>query len=267
MIQPKVSIITVCLNSAKTIRDTIKSVESQAYDNIEYIIVDGGSQDGTVDIISESTAVTKWISEPDKGISDAFNKGLSLASGEYIQIINSDDWLGENQIMIAVKCLEEDETAGFVFGNIYLCAYDKKNKFFKPGDELYEKKIANRMPQVNHPTFLVRKMVYEQFGGFDEKYKIALDYEWLSRVTKQGVRGIYCPILTAYMRDGGISTKNLLQVLKESRKISLKNGYAKFGANWFFMQRLIKRLCYFVVNFIIGDEITNKIKEKMHVIR
>ena len=107
-------------------------------------------------------------------------------------------------------------------------------------------------------------MVYEQFGGFDKKYKIAMDYEWLSRITRQGVKGIYCPALTAYMRDGGISTKNLLQRLKESRDISINYGYAKIRANWFFMQRLLKRLCYFVVNFLIGDKNTNKIKEKMH---
>ena len=165
---PLVSIITVCLNTEKTIRRTIESVIAQTYGNIEYIIVDGGSTDRTLEIIGEYRShVGLLISEPDQGIGDAFNKGIARSSGEYIQLLNADDFMPPEKIAISVGRLVRHGDAAFVFGDMLVIDGSGTTLYRLHGDPDYASSIACLVPRVNHPTFLVRRSVYEKHGVFD----------------------------------------------------------------------------------------------------
>ncbi len=209
----KISIITVSFNSAGTIKDTINSIRSQDYRNIEYIIVDGNSKDATVEIIkANQDIITKWISEPDKGIYDAMNKALRLATGEVVGILNSDDFYSGNTIVsqVAEQFLNYEVDA--VFGDLVFVDPDDLTKVVRTysADHWHPKKFAwGFMPP--HPTFFVRRKYYEQFGDFKTDYKIAADYELLIRfllVNKLNYR--YLPMTMVKMRKGGVSSRNLM---------------------------------------------------------
>ncbi len=237
---PLVTIITICLNSATTLEKTIRSVLQQTYNNIEYIVVDGGSTDGTVDIIKKyEDKISTWRSEPDNGIADAFNKGVALATGEYLQIVNSDDWLSENQIETGLTNLT-NSSCDFVFGDTMYHGINAKPLFLYRYHSDYLKVIRRRMPDFNHPTVLARKDMYDKIGGFNTKYKIAMDYDWLLRGCLAGFKGLYIPELTGHMQLCGISDSDYLTSYREIRKISIKNGYPVTLAYWLYFFRVIK---------------------------
>lgn len=231
---PLVSIITVCLNMEKTIRRTIESVIAQTYGNIEYIIVDGGSTDRTLEIIGEFRShVSLLISEPDQGISAAFNKGIARSSGEYIQLLNADDYMPPEKIAVSVGHLMRHQEAAFVFGDMLVIDGGGKTVYRLCGDADYASSVTGLVPKVNHPTFLVRRSVYEKHGMFDPVWKIAMDYDWLLRIHAGGERGIYSPDVIVYFQEGGISS-DWFKSMKEARAIAVRQGipsatvYARF---------------------------------------
>ena len=195
----KVSIITVCYNSARTIEQTIKSVVSQDYDDMEYIIIDGGSTDGTLDIINRyRDKVSIVINEPDRGIYDAMNKGIKLASGEVIGIINSDDWYGDGTISVAVAMLKAHPECGVAHGrevDIYPYGNRAVRRLKTPITEDY---IVNFC----HPTFFVRKSVYEKVGLFDCRYPTDADGDLVYRMFFAGIKFRYDDGILAYFRMG-----------------------------------------------------------------
>ena len=205
----KVSIITVSYNSARTIRATIESVLSQDYPNLEYLVVDGGSTDGTVAILREyADRITRWVSEKDQGMYDAMNKGIAMATGDVIGILNSDDTYMTKHVVSKMMVALTGAQTDVVFADLILVDqhhpekvlryYDSSN--FKPSKFRY-----GWMPA--HPTVFIRKSIYDAVGPFVTDYKIAADYEMLIRILAVHAAS-YCyvakPIVR--MRSGGAST-------------------------------------------------------------
>jgi glycosyltransferase involved in cell wall biosynthesis len=219
---PLVSIITIVYNGEKYIEQTIKSVIGQTYPNVEYIIVDGGSTDNTINIVRQfGDSIHSLISEKDQGISDAFNKGLRRAKGEIIGIINADDWYEKDAIEMAVRNI-----AGYdvVYGDLRMWK-DGEIDFVITGDHHRLKKEMT----INHPTVFVRRTCYDRFGFFDQQYKCAMDYDMMLRflVNGSGFRNI--PHTLANMRWEGLSDSKWLLGCQETRRI--KNKYLP-GRKW-----------------------------------
>jgi glycosyltransferase involved in cell wall biosynthesis len=209
----KVSLLTVSYNSSVTIRDTISSVLSQDYKDIEYIIVDGASKDNTVEIIkSFGTKIDKWISEPDKGIYDAMNKAINMATGEVVGILNSDDFYSASDIVSQVAQVFHDTTVDAVFGDLVFVDPNNLKKVVRKysSAKWYPEKFAKGfMPA--HPTFFVRRKYYEQIGLFKTDYKIAADYELLIRfLYVHKLKYKYLPLNMVTMRKGGVSSNGIM---------------------------------------------------------
>lgn len=238
---PLVSIVTICFNAEHTIQRTIESVITQTYPNIEYIIIDGGSSDRTLEIIeSYSSHVHLLVSEPDNGISDAYNKGLAHCNGEFIQLLSADDYLAQNTIEISFNNLKNHPEAGFVYGDIILVDSQNRKLMRIYGDKKYKKSIKYFMPRINHPTVLVRKSLYEIVGGFIMRYKIALDYDWMLRAHNLGYTGRYCSNNIVYVSIGGNSMKDWRRTHAEEKLVSIDNGTSKIIADLIYYMRITK---------------------------
>jgi len=208
----KVSIITVSFNSAKTIADTIESVLSQDFPEIEYIIIDGNSSDDTVKIIRKyENRISKWISEKDQGMYDAMNKGIAMATGDVIGILNSDDVYINNHVISDLMALLEKQKAQVVFADLVLVDQDDDNKILRYYDSGHfhpDKFRFGWMPA--HPTVFVRRELYQTVGPFSTTYQIAADYEMLIRMLAiQKAPYAYLPKPVVRMRSGGASTAGL----------------------------------------------------------
>ncbi len=213
----KVSIITPSFNSEKTIEDTIKSVLDQTYKDIEYIIIDGGSKDNTLKVIEKyKDKISKIISEPDKGLYDAMNKGIRLATGEIVGIINSDDlYASKDVIEIVVKTFEEKNVDCCWGDLVYVDRNDTSKiiRYWKSSEYREGKfKLGWHPP---HPTFFVRKLIYEKYGVFNLDFPIAGDYELMLRfLEKYKISSCYIPKILVKMRIGGKSNKNISNIIK-----------------------------------------------------
>ncbi|HBH62451.1 MAG TPA: glycosyltransferase, partial [Nitrospiraceae bacterium] len=170
-------IITIVRNGVKTLEKTIQSVLNQTYDNIAYIIINGGSTDGTLDTIRKyEDKIAYWTSEPDSGISEAFNKGITAATGEIIGIINADDYYEPAAVALAVSVLTQTG-ADIVHGMVqYRDVNGQKTELFSGNDALLYKDMT-----INHPSVFARRSAYEKIGLFRTDFRYAMDYEWLLR--------------------------------------------------------------------------------------
>lgn len=230
----KFSIITVCYNSSATIRNAIESVLTQTYRDIEYIIVDGASTDGTLDIIKEYepsfNGRMHWISERDRGLYDAMNKGFAMATGDVIGLINSDDLFCDiDAIEMVVKKFKEDSSLDCVYADLYYVAKDNIYKIvrkWKSG----EKRSFSKGWHPAHPTFYVKKAVYDRCGLFDLDFKLAADFELMLRlIEKERISIAYLPVPIVRMRLGGATSKNLTNIKRgniECIRAFKKNGIA-----------------------------------------
>lgn len=226
----KVSIITISYNAEDTISDTIKSVINQDYENIEYIIMDGASKDKTSSIIkSFGFKVAKFISEPDKGIYDAMNKGLALATGDIIGILNADDiYADTNVISKVVNRFQEDKVEGLYADLVYVKRDDtnKITRYWRSGNYSKGKFLKGWMPP--HPTFFVKREIYEKYGNFNLDLRSAADYEIMLRfIHKHEIKITYLPCIITKMRVGGqsnVSLKNRIKANKEDREAWKING-------------------------------------------
>jgi glycosyltransferase involved in cell wall biosynthesis len=218
----KVSIITVCFNSKGTIEDTFKSVASQDYKNIEYIVIDGGSSDGTLEILDKySSIISQHMSEPDKGIYDAMNKGLAMATGDIIGFINSDDMLDSACCISEIVKSFESTKASIVYGDkIYVDPKDtnKLQRYWKAGQfDINSYKWGWMTP---HLSTYIKKSVYEELGDYDINFKIASDYELMLRfIVKNGITPVYLPIVIAKMRSGGVSNSSIINIFKSNLEV------------------------------------------------
>lgn len=196
---PRVSIITVVYNAVATIEDTIQSVINQTYSNIEYIIVDGGSTDGTLNVVNKYLEhIARFISEPDKGIADGFNKGIALATGDWIGMINADDWYAPHAVAVMMNngSAKDDVRCG----NIMLIG---KNGFER--EKKSKVSWLNFVMYIMHPTCFIRKEVYRQTGKYDVSLKIAMDFDMFLRIKYSGFKIAHIDETVAYMRMDGVS--------------------------------------------------------------
>lgn len=204
----KISIITAVKNGAATIESCIASVLAQTYEDIEHIIIDGGSGDGTLEIIAKyKDKIAKVISAPDNGMYYALNKGILQSSGEVIGILHSDDFYAHNRIIENVADVFKRENTDSCFGDLQYVSEknpDKVIRYWKASPCASKKfKYGWMLP---HPTFFVKKWVYEKFGRFNTDFKIAADYELMLRfLVKQGIGAYYMPEVIVKMRMGGLS--------------------------------------------------------------
>jgi glycosyltransferase involved in cell wall biosynthesis len=212
----KISIITVCYNSAETISDTIASVASQEYSDREHIVVDGASRDGTVDIVKNAPSVTKYISEPDKGIYDAMNKGLALATGDVIGLLNADDFYADETVLSQVAEVFKVPSVQACYADlIYVDQHDTSRviRYWKSRDFKLGLFKQGWMPA--HPTFFVRKAVYEKLGGFDLQFPRQADFELTMRFLEiHQIKSRYIPRIWVKMRMGGASNNSIKGVIK-----------------------------------------------------
>ncbi len=226
----KVSIITISYNSAETIEDTIKSVVSQDYPNIEYIIIDGASKDTTLSIVDKyKDKIAKVISEKDKGIYDAMNKGVQNATGDIIGILNSDDYYYDTTVISeVVRLFEQEKTDGLYADLVYVDRSDSEKiiRYWKSGKYTPGKFLKGWMPP--HPTFFVKKEVYTHFGLYNTDLRSAADYEFMLRVIhKNKISLCYMPRVLTKMRVGGmsnVSLKNRWRANMEDRRAWKING-------------------------------------------
>lgn len=220
----KVSIITVSYNSFNTIEQTIKSVLEQTYKNIEYIIVDGLSTDGTQQIIEKYLdSIAYFVSEKDNGLYYAMNKGIKRATGDVIGIINSDDWYASDAVENVVNYFKHNK-AELTYGKTVIITENGKERL--SGGRYPITDIWWRIPFM-HPSVFVKKEIYERYGMFDTEYRLAADCDLLIRFYSQNVRFGYIDEVIAYFRDGGLSAKKQNESIYESYKISLK--YSKMA--------------------------------------
>lgn len=229
----KISIITVTYNSSTTVADTIESVLSQNYPDIEYIVVDGLSKDGTVDIIKEYEPRFKgrmrWISEKDKGIYDAMNKGIRMATGDVVGIINSDDFYHRNDVISQIALGFKNTNVQATFADIRFVHpnnLDKTVRYYSSKNFSPKRFRFGFMPA--HPTFFTYKKNFERYGYYQTDYKIAADYELLIRfLYTNNLEYKYLPIDVMKMRTGGMSTaswKSNLLLNKEIIRGCKENG-------------------------------------------
>ena len=225
MENPKVSIITTTYNDKENLKKTIAQVKNQDYENIEYVIVDGGSTDGTREVIEEAAEYfgdrLVWISEKDKGIYDAINKGIRLSTGDILGCC-FDQYAGPDVISKMVAIMEKEGTDG-VHGDLYYMEGDKVVRWWHQG----QGKIRfGWMP--GHPTLYLKKDVYDKYGLYKTDYRISADYEFMIRILKDNqVKLSYLPEVLIYMAHGGTSTNSLgayLAGMKEGHRALRENG-------------------------------------------
>lgn len=212
----KISIITVSYNSAATIKDTIDSVANQSYSDIEHIIVDGASRDTTMDIVKASPSVSRYISEADKGIYDAMNKGISMATGDVIGTLNADDFYVNETVLAKVADVFKDPEVDACYADLIYVRQNDTNQIVRYWkSRKYKVGLFKRGWMPAHPTFFVRKSVYEQLGNYDLAYKFQADFELTMRFMEiYRISSVYIPEIWVKMRMGGVSNRSIKNIFK-----------------------------------------------------
>ena len=246
----KITIITVCYNSEKTIQGTLKFVKNQNFEEIEHLIVDGGSTDKTLTIVKDDHQVKKIISEPDKGLYYAMNKGLKIASGDIIGFLNSDDFYLNDKVISRVANIFNNTSdldacyADLVYvdkiNTNKIIRYWKSSKFV-PG-------LFSKGWSPPHPTFFVRRSLFKSFGDFDLRFNIASDVDLMIRFLEiNKIKCFYIPELWVKMRLGGTTNKNLKNILLQNLEILNSLNKNKLPRNFiiFFLYKFISKLKQF----------------------
>ncbi len=228
----KISIITITFNSAKTLQRTLDSVQNQTYADIEHILVDGASSDGTREMIqayAKKRDNVRWISEPDEGIYNALNKGIRMATGDVIGFLHSDDVLNSSDSIEHIASAFSDKKVDVVYGDLQYCR----------GEKVTRKWISNAyrpcslkygwMPP--HPTVYCRRKVYDEVGLYDEWFRISSDYDMMLRIFMAGYRSCYLPEVLVCMATGGASNKDTRARLSKTQEdyIVLKKNHVGAG--------------------------------------
>lgn len=241
----KISLITVTYNSGTTLRDTILSVLAQTYKNVEYIVVDGLSKDNTMDIVREYEPQfegrMKWISEKDKGLYDAMNKGVRMATGDVVGILNSDDFFTANDVLEKVAAGFDEQTDA-VYGDLhYVHPDDLQHSVRYYSSKIFKRNLMRMGFIPAHPTFYCRRECFDKFGYYKTDYKIAADFDLLLRfIYVNRIRIKYLPMDMVTMRTGGASTNGL-----KSRMGGMNEHLRSLRENGVKSNRFILSLRYF----------------------
>lgn len=254
--RPFLSIITICYNSEKTILDTIKSVKSQNIEEIEYILVDGASSDSTLEIIDrENTGNFIIISEKDRGIAHAFNKGVSKATGKYVLFLNSDDYLLENFLSNCKYFLDNNPDIDVLCCHMMVISNKGKLRSIESKPQYLSTTMS-----VAHPGTIVKREVFDEVGLFQEKYKVAMDYDFLLRCKHKKINFSVYDVYITVMREGGISGQKFIEGIKEVYQIRANYKIKQPPLLVFIVTRVISN--YFGVLFalIFPDSIFKKLR-------
>lgn len=215
--EPLVSVVTVCLNQAQSIAQCFESVIGQSYPRIEYIVLDGGSTDGTLEVIERYRAeIDQFVSEPDSGPFDAMNKGIGMATGEFVLILNSDDWYDPDAVRSLVDAAQRS-AADVVHAQAHIV--DMDDKVVETRGSWHHDGILTSIMPYKHETMLVRRDVYQRFGHYDPGYQIIADYEYAIRLYLAGCRFEYLPRPLLYFRLGGLSRRALDEKIRERGRL------------------------------------------------
>ena len=249
---PVFSVITVSFNSENTIEETINSVLSQKDINYEYIIIDGNSTDKTNSIINKySKNIDKIVSEKDKGIYDAMNKGIALSRGKYISILNSDDCFINNHVLYDILNAFSKEKVDCVFGNIYYFNKNIITRYWKVSPFIKGSFLKGWHPP--HPALIVKKSIYNKIGFYNTKYKIVADYDFMLRAFEiNEISSYHIDNYLIAMREGGVSTKNFcsrLLTLYELKAV-LKNNSIRVNYMKFYIYRIIPKIMNRIQTFM-----------------
>ncbi len=230
----KVTLITATYNSEKYLEDCIVSVINQKFKNIEHIIIDGKSRDGTVAIIKKyESHIAKWISETDKGMYDAINKGMEMATGDVIGILNSDDMLDSDEVMDWVVNAFEEMKVDSIYGDLEYVDPTDTNKIHRiwKGKE-YKRSLFKVGWMPAHPTFYFKRELFKKYGGYENHYYSAADYEFMARyLYKYRISSYYLPKLIVKMRSGGQSNSSFRQRFRANRRdyLAMKKNSIPFA--------------------------------------
>jgi len=247
---PKITVITAVYNNHRFIAHAIESVLEQTYKNIELIVIDGGSTDGTVEVINRYRPwLSKFISEADGGIYEALNKGISYATGEVIGFLHSDDLFAGKNTLSAVAAGFHSADVDAVYGDLVYVSKEHPNeivRFWRSSPYTSIKLRQGWMPP--HPTFYVRRKVYEKYGAFDTRYRIAADYDCILRLLdKAKINCVYVPSVLVKMRLGGVSNRSIASVMRkmqEDYRVLQANEIGGIGTLVF---KNLKKLSQFIV--------------------
>ncbi len=243
-----ISIITATYNSAPAIQNALQSVNEQTYSNIEHLIVDGASKDNTLEVIkSQQNRVSKIVSEPDKGIYDALNKGVKVAKGEIIGFLHSDDVFATKHTLEQIQATFQESQADIVYGDLqYINQFDKTIRYWK--SKPFELNLLHKGWMPPHPTVFMKRSVYEKHKCFNLKYKIAADYDYMLRVFQDtSLKFIYVPQVITRMRVGGISNRNLKSIFKKTVEDYLILNQHQFdNAFWLLLNKNFSKLNQFL---------------------
>jgi len=254
----KITIITAAYNSASTIKDTICSVNSQDYPNIEHIIIDGGSKDKTLEIVNEyAQRISIVLSEPDNGIYDAYNKGLARATGDVIGFLNSDDFYFSPTVISKVAESFLDESVDAVYGNLVYVDQEDVNRISRLWkSQPYVEGIFAKGFVPPHPTFFLRKSVYDHVGGYDTSYRLAADFQlMLKAFLSTHVRNSrYISHTLVRMRMGGATGGNLSSIIDQNKEIlnALKSHGISTSIFSFALRKVINRFAQRINGFLLN---------------
>jgi glycosyltransferase len=217
----KISVITAVYNRCDTISDALRSIAEQDYEDVEHVVIDGASSDGTLAVLDEHRSqIDILISEKDNGIYDALNKGIELAKGDVVGFLHADDFFAHHRVLSKIAAAFEDPEVGAVYGDlVYVRRADETRvvRHWRAGACTPRKLAWGWMPP--HPTFYVRRSIYERLGKFDTRYRIAADYDCMLRIIQRGgVRATYIPEVLVKMRLGGSSNRSVGSILRKSRE-------------------------------------------------
>jgi len=260
--KPLISVITATFNAARFLPDAIRSVRAQSYPNIEWIVIDGGSTDATVDLLkANEDVIDYWLSEPDRGIYSAWNKGLAQAKGEWICFLGADDYFWDAHALARMSGQLEKLPASVnvAYGKIMLVSADGLviHAFGEPWENVRER--FRQAMSIPHQGTMHRRSLFQRHGKFDESFRIAGDYELLLRELKSSDASFIPGIIIAAMRQGGgISSnpENSLLVLRESRRAQLKNGLRLPGLIW--MMSVVRLYLRLLLWNILGERLARK---------
>jgi glycosyltransferase involved in cell wall biosynthesis len=252
---PLVSVITIVLNGERGIRRCVQSVLSQNYPNIEYVVIDGGSTDGTLEALREfESQIDILVSEPDEGISDAFNKGIAMAHGEILGLLNCDDWYAEGAIRRVVNEFKNG-AADIVYGSMQHWSKAGRPSFQVESNHQH----LDKGMTIGHPTVFARRAAYDRIGLYRTDFRLAMDYEWLLRAQTSGAIFKAIPEVLANMTDGGLGDRNWVLSLREVTRA--RSMYLDTSS------RRLQQLAYFMKRYSIGKARRGIDALGMHILR
>lgn len=257
ILEPKISIITICFNSEKHIEECIQSVISQPYRNKEYIIIDGGSTDRTVEIINKyKVGIDFFISEPDRGISDAFNKGIKAATGELIGIINSDDFLMPDALSKIASYYSPDTE---IYRGYSVTWDEKLNRKYicYPNNNF---KLIPFEPRICHESAYITKKAYQKFGFYKVDMKYLMDLDLFMRMYSNGIKSKFIDVCVMTFRTGGVSLVSQKYQKSERKKLILENGGSRLQS-WIYVKYFQIRYLLKSLMDLVDQDLKYKVKQ------